>query len=329
MRRFLLLSALLGVAACGDDPSSPPRDAVAPDAVSDLRIESDATIPPTLSLAWTATGDDASEGTAATYDLRASADSLTEANWNAATILEGLPDPAAAGIGQSFQLPEQWQSGLWYLALRVADEAGNWSGLSNVVATPQPGEDFPLATTPEIWVENFRQAWAELDLFAYETGLHEDFSFWFSPEDVFQTGRLMWERELELQVATRMFTGQFDPGTCEPDTSGEVPTLASLSLVLSPLDAWTNDFDDGSEFGEADLRGSFQVDMLVRYAESDLITTVESVVVFYLRRVGVQVGSDAQDIFQLFAWREHTSAARHATSPSTWGLLKSRYVCGS
>jgi len=86
-----------------------------------------------LTLHWTATGDDGVVGTAALYDLRMSATTITDANWAAATAVDGLPAPAASGTTQACVVRGLTPGATYYFALRVRDDAGNWSTVSNVV----------------------------------------------------------------------------------------------------------------------------------------------------------------------------------------------------
>jgi hypothetical protein len=84
-----------------------------------------------LTLNWTAPGDDGPNGRAASYDVRFSTTPITSlATFNAATPASGEPTPQTAGSTETFAL--NLPSGMYYLALRAQDEAGNQSGVSNV-----------------------------------------------------------------------------------------------------------------------------------------------------------------------------------------------------
>ncbi len=86
-----------------------------------------------LTLRWTATGDDGTVGRAALYDLRMSDATITAANWASATAVGGLPAPAASGTAQSCVVRGLVPGATYYFALRVRDDAGNWSDVSNIV----------------------------------------------------------------------------------------------------------------------------------------------------------------------------------------------------
>ncbi len=114
-------------------------DTTAPSDVADLAA-GDATSS-TVTLTWTAPGDDGNTGTAAAYDIRYSASTITEANWDAATQVSGEPTPAEGGSSnESMQVTGLTPSTTYYFAIKTADEVPNSSGLSNIasVTTAEP-----------------------------------------------------------------------------------------------------------------------------------------------------------------------------------------------
>jgi len=98
-----------------------------------------------VTLTWTAPGDDSTAGTAAQYDLRYSTSNITEANWNAATQASGEPVPKLAGSPESFEVTGLQPNTTYYFALKAADEVLNWSLLSNVVTKATTAEITPPA----------------------------------------------------------------------------------------------------------------------------------------------------------------------------------------
>jgi hypothetical protein len=84
-------------------------------------------------LAWTAPGDDGTVGTASAYDLRVSDSPIDAGNWALATPVTGLPAPSAAGTRETFTVTGLTSGTVYYFALRTSDDAGNWSGISNVL----------------------------------------------------------------------------------------------------------------------------------------------------------------------------------------------------
>jgi hypothetical protein len=196
---LLLLLAVLGAAGCGgDDPASPDDstagdtdspdddtpddgdddddddddtptgDTTAPAAVADLRVDSVAGS--IVTIAWTAPGDDGSDGQAAEYDVRYSAGPITSSTWDTDTPLASPPSPAEAGTEETAQIDASGMGSL-YVALKTADEVPNWSGLSNVATytSSVPFEVHQLTSTSDNtmpcvsngWVTWVRRAGAE------------------------------------------------------------------------------------------------------------------------------------------------------------------------
>ncbi len=107
-------------------------DTIAPAAVADLAATNPTT--KSIDLAWTATGDDGLARTAAGYDIRYSTSPITAANWSSATQVSGEPLPAAPGTTQSLTLYGLSPNTTYHFAMKVADDAGNASALSNLAS---------------------------------------------------------------------------------------------------------------------------------------------------------------------------------------------------
>jgi dipeptidyl aminopeptidase/acylaminoacyl peptidase len=125
-----LAAAILLQGCSGDDAANPiQQDTTPPARVDDLsyfRAGYDA------ALIWTAPGDDGEFGQATTYDIRYSPVPLTEGGWDSATAITSPPTPAPAGEVQFVDVSSM-PDGTWHFGLKAADEAPNWSELSNVV----------------------------------------------------------------------------------------------------------------------------------------------------------------------------------------------------
>ncbi|HEU4333428.1 MAG TPA: fibronectin type III domain-containing protein [Candidatus Eisenbacteria bacterium] len=106
-------------------------DNTAPSAVADLSVTG--VTGTSISVRWTAPGDDGATGTASSYDIRYSTSAITSANWGSATQATGEPLPAASGTQQTFTLGGLAGSRTYYIAIRATDDRGNVSLLSNVV----------------------------------------------------------------------------------------------------------------------------------------------------------------------------------------------------
>jgi hypothetical protein len=89
----------------------------------------------TVTLAWTAPGDDGPFGRASVYSMRYSTTSVgsdTTAWWAAATAVSGLPDPSPSGMCDSCHVSGLSIGQAYYVLLISGDEVPNWSGYSNV-----------------------------------------------------------------------------------------------------------------------------------------------------------------------------------------------------
>ena len=85
-----------------------------------------------ITLYWSAPGENGLIGRAVKYDLRYTKNPLTEATWNSATIVAGLAAPRTSGSAESFTISGLDSSASYYFGLKTADKFTNWSPLSNV-----------------------------------------------------------------------------------------------------------------------------------------------------------------------------------------------------
>lgn len=99
-----------------------------------LPVGTQVTNPDSITLTWTAPGDDGNVGTATEYDFRWSRNPITSANWASATPFAGEPLPRISGTKESWTLPAL--TGAYYIREKTRDEAFNWSAISNEVYKP-------------------------------------------------------------------------------------------------------------------------------------------------------------------------------------------------
>jgi len=107
-------------------------DTTPPSAVTDLAI-SEAT-KDSITLTWTAPGDDRNVGRATKFDIRNSTSPINDANWKSAIHCEGEPAPQPAGNKENYVVVGLSPQTTYYFALKTADEVPNWSGLSNIAS---------------------------------------------------------------------------------------------------------------------------------------------------------------------------------------------------
>lgn len=105
-------------------------DTTAPAAVSNLSLSNASDN--SITVSWTAPGDDGSTGTATTYDLRYSTSLITSGNFSSATQVTGEPTPGIAGNPESKIVSGLAPSTTYFFALMTLDEVSNTSTLSNV-----------------------------------------------------------------------------------------------------------------------------------------------------------------------------------------------------
>jgi chitodextrinase len=119
-------------------PTTARPDETPPAAVTDLAAAGATTA--SVTLAWTAPGDDGSTGTAAAYDIRYATSPIDESSWAYAFQAGGESAPGPAGTPETFAVTSLAPGTTYYFALKTADEKPNWSALSNVLmkATETP-----------------------------------------------------------------------------------------------------------------------------------------------------------------------------------------------
>ncbi|MEA2700496.1 MAG: trimeric autotransporter adhesin, partial [Myxococcales bacterium] len=105
-----------------------------------------------IKLTWTATGDDATSGTAASQQIRMLAGALNSQNFAADTVVPGVPTPAPAGTQQTVTVSGLTPSVSYHFALVATDAGGNASPLSNVavVATQRLPDILPPAKITDL-----------------------------------------------------------------------------------------------------------------------------------------------------------------------------------
>ncbi len=92
----------------------------------------------TLMICWSATGDDGLNGKAAGYDLRysmAPPGADTAAWWEQCQQVTDEPEPAWPGERQCYTIENIQEGSQYYFAIKVFDEAGNTSAISNIAST--------------------------------------------------------------------------------------------------------------------------------------------------------------------------------------------------
>ena len=138
---FILFALLTLPLACGHhavsangsaDGSFTVVDTTPPDAVTDLAVSTATTH--SLTLTWTAPGDDGNNGTATEYDIRYATANIDNETWEFAIQASGEPAPGPAGSNETFVVDGLTAATTYYFALKTIDDAGNRANLSNIAS---------------------------------------------------------------------------------------------------------------------------------------------------------------------------------------------------
>lgn len=129
---------------------TPSGDVTAPAAIADLSTTQ--VTGTSISIRWTAPGDDGNTGTATAYEIRYSSSLITASNWASATIATGAPTPASAGTVQTYTLNGLAGTRTYYIGIKASDEVGNTATLSNIVnaTTTAPADVTPPAPVRDL-----------------------------------------------------------------------------------------------------------------------------------------------------------------------------------
>jgi subtilisin family serine protease len=129
------------------------NDPTPPNPITDIAMESSTF--KTITLVWTATGDDGSTGTASMYDLRYSTSPITASNFSSATQISGEPTPLPAGTQESVIVSGLNYNTTYYFAIKAIDNVGNYSEISNIASgatkTPTIIFDDDMEATSSNW----------------------------------------------------------------------------------------------------------------------------------------------------------------------------------
>ncbi len=198
-------------------------DTTPPAAVTNLATSSPTSS--SITVSWTAPGDDGNTGTATTYDIRYSTSTINDANWASATQVSGEPAPQVAGTNQNMTISGLSSSTTYYFAMKTADEVPNWSSLSNVATgtTSAPADTTPPAAVTNLSCSNITATSVQLN--------------WTSPGDDGNTGTAT---TYDIRYSTSVInSGNWASAT---QVSGEpTPLVAGTNqnMVISGLTADT------------------------------------------------------------------------------------------
>jgi len=109
------------------------NDPTPPSPISDLAVVSNSF--QSVTLRWTATGDDGNSGNAQRYEVRYNTQPITDSNFAQSTLAPNLPVPQPPGSQETFAASGLDPNTIYYFAVKAFDNGGNDSGVSNVVTS--------------------------------------------------------------------------------------------------------------------------------------------------------------------------------------------------
>ena len=117
----------------------------APADITDLAAIIASTTVNSITLTWTAPGDDADVGTAALYDIRYATSTISSSTWDSLLYTQATTTPQVASSTEIYEITGLDEDTTYYFAIKTSDEASNESGLSNIISattdtspTPEP-----------------------------------------------------------------------------------------------------------------------------------------------------------------------------------------------
>jgi Fe-S-cluster-containing hydrogenase component 2/chitodextrinase len=196
-------------------------DTTPPAAITDLNAVSGEE---SITLTWTAPGDDAQRGSVVSYDIRYSISEITMASWDAAIALTNTPLPQMPGAEEHFEVSGLTESTTWYFAVEALDEAGNRSPVSNSESAQVTGDLTPPA--------------AITDLYASSSSTESMALTWTAPGDNGSTGQAdhyIVKYSLSAITADNWDGATTFAQTTQPQIAGSTETLIVTGLSPATL----------------------------------------------------------------------------------------------
>ena len=107
-----------------------------------------------VTLTWTAVGDDSTSGIAFANDMRFAQDSTAlVTDWSNCQQIQGLPAPKPAGQTETLVINNFPVGQLWFYSVKSIDEAGNVGALGNITRVFVPDDIAPAAIVDLRWIQ--------------------------------------------------------------------------------------------------------------------------------------------------------------------------------
>jgi hypothetical protein len=162
------------------------------------------------------------------------------------------------------------------------------------------GNSFPPSTSPDILMQNFENAWQQMNIVEYEKLLDDEFQFFFSPSDSLQdfVGE-SWDRTKELASTGAMFSNQ--PGS-DPKTGEPISPILSIEFTnFSPQlpGGWIDPGTDPLYAGT--VLGRYKVGITVTFQAEGQISYVTGDNDFYVKGYPQQ---DGTTLYKIKVWED-------------------------
>ncbi|MBU2691639.1 MAG: DPP IV N-terminal domain-containing protein [Candidatus Eisenbacteria bacterium] len=210
-------------------------DTTAPGAISDLFVSSfDES---SVSLSWTASGDDDYSGRAAGYDLRYALTTITDESWEAATQVQSVPAPDSSGVDEAFTVTNLDAGQEHFFAIKSLDDRSNESDLSNVVSATPILDEIPPEQVSDLEVTSANGHNAILTWTAPgnngSEGIAAEYDLRYSLAEITDES---WAEAIQVQDVPAPET----PGSEESFTIGDLELETTYFFALKTVDGAPN-----------------------------------------------------------------------------------------
>ena len=166
---------------------------------------------------------------------------------------------------------------------------------------PPVNVDFPPATTPDILMANFKNAWEQRTIVEYEKVLDDQFQFFLAPKDYQDLQQFnfdpSWDRTAELKSVTAMFKGD---GGFDLVNNVAIPPILSIEFTtFAKIIDWSDPGSDPLYAGT--LKARYKVGISVSFQGVEQKTLVTGDNDFYVVKVPQ---ADGPDIYKIKIWED-------------------------
>ncbi len=180
---------------------------------------------------------------------------------------------------------------------------------------PDPETSYQWPDTREKLMENFEQAYVEMDIDEYDFILHDDFIFIFTDTEV-------WTRLQDIQSTTNMFSGEQG----EYGDGWAVLGVQSIAVhTFNQIGVWERQEPTHPYFPDTD-QGLFDVQIVFYLEGGEHTLTVSSEQLFYVKSEEVDDGEGGTRTRCFLAGQRDLGSGLKTNEDMTWGSVKALYL---